>query len=203
MIRKVRSKDLGFLFVVGGPGGSGSSTIARMLAEHFSLRRVYGGGIFQDILKKQGYADREDAFFKSNEKLLKEIDSQIDNFLKAESQKPNVLIESKNFAILSCKEDIPTTVKIWITANLHARVMRSLYKVGIYSFWNNIPLYIKNRFNLIKRFNVDRERYNKMYGIKYECPKEYNDIVIDSSNLNEEETFNLILKYIKDGGYIK
>lgn len=203
MNQKVRPKDLGLLFVVGGPGGSGSSTIAKMLAEYFSLRRVYGGGIFQEVLKKHGYTDREDAFFESNEKLLKEIDSQIDTFMKKESQKPNVLIESKNFAILSCKEDIPTTVKIWITADLHTRAMRSLYKVGIDSVWKNIPLYLMNRYNLKKRFNVDRERYNKMYGIKYECPKEYNDIVIDSSHLNEKETFNLILKCIKDGGYIK
>jgi cytidylate kinase len=35
--------------------------------------------------------------------------------------------------------------------------------------------------------------------INYDRPEEYNDIVIDSSNLNEEETFNLILKNIKDG----
>lgn len=203
MNQKVRAKELGLLFVVGGPGGSGSSTIAKMLAEHFSLRRVYGGGIFQEVLKKHGYTDREDAFVASNESLLKEIDTQLDAFMRLESQKPNVLIESKNFAILASKEDIPTTVKIWVTANLHTRTMRSLYKMGISSVWKNIPLYFKNKYNLKKRFTIDSDRYNEMYGIKYECPKEYNDIVIDSSHLNEKETFNLILKYIKDGGYIK
>jgi cytidylate kinase len=46
-------------------------------------------------------------------------------------------------------------------------------------------------------------RYSSLYGINYDKPEEYNDIIIDSSNLNEKETFDLILKNIKDGGYIK
>jgi cytidylate kinase len=39
--------------------------------------------------------------------------------------------------------------------------------------------------------------------VDYSKPKLYNDIVIDSSKINEEETFNLILKRLKDGRYIE
>ena len=46
-------------------------------------------------------------------------------------------------------------------------------------------------------------KYNKLYGIKYQLAQEYNDIVIDTSRMNESESFKLILKYIKNGGYIK
>jgi len=34
-------------------------------------------------------------------------------------------------------------------------------------------------------------------------PERYYDIVLNISRMNEEETFKLILKLIKDGGYIK
>ncbi len=203
MNQKVRSEDLGYLFVVGGPGGSGSSTIAKMLAEQFALRRVYGGGIFQRILAEKGYADRERAFFVQNEKLLLEIDKQVDDILFKEIETPNVLIESKNFAALAKKQEIPCTVKIWIDANLHVRTLRAMSKYNILFNWKSIFTYLRMRYDLVKRYRIDFRRYYDIQGINYSDPTEYNDIVIDSSYLNEKETFDLILKYIKDGGYIK
>ena len=50
---------------------------------------------------------------------------------------------------------------------------------------------------------MDNMRYKKLYGVDYSKPNVYNDIVIDSSNFNEEETVNLILKRLRDGRYIE
>jgi CMP/dCMP kinase len=203
MNQKVRTKDLGYLFVVGGPGGSGSSTIAKMLSNHFSLKRIYGGGIFRNLLEEAGYIDNDRAFFQENEKLLRDIDLKVDDILFEEAQTPNVLIESKNFAALAVKKDIPCTVKIWIEATLHVRTLRAMSKYGIPFNWKSIFTYLRMRFDLIKRYEIDNRRYYDLQGINYSDPTEYNDIVIDSSHMNADETFNLILKYIKDGGYIK
>jgi len=203
MNQKVRSKDLGYLFVIGGPGGSGSSTIAKMLAEYFKLRRVYGGGIFRKLLEERGYINNDRAFFQQNESLLLEIDKKVDEFLFEEAERPNVLIESKNFAALAKKHDIPCTVKIWIEASLHERTLRAMSKYGIPFNWRNIFTYFRMRFDLTKRYKIDFRRYYDIQGINYSDPTEYNDIVIDSSHLSEDETFDLILKYIQDGGYIK
>ncbi len=203
MNQKERAKNLGYLFVVGGPGGSGASTIARMLADHFALKRVYGGKMFRSLLKKAGYEESDDAYSKKNEKLLKKLDKQVDALLMSEIQNPNVLIESKNFAALVTKKRIPCTVKIWITASLNVRAQRTLLKQGIKPGLKSFHKYLEARNNLKNRYKIDAMRYSSLYGINYDKPEEYNDIVIDSSNLNEKETFDLILKYIKDGGYIK
>ena len=203
MNQKERAKNLGYLFVVGGPGGSGASTIARMISEHFALKRVYGGKMFRSLLKKAGYEESDDAYSKKNEKFLKKLDKQVDMLLMTEIQNPNVLIESKNFAALVTKKRIPCTVRVWITASLNVRAQRTLLKQGIKPGLKNFHRYLEARSNLKNRYRIDAMRYSSLYGINYDKPEEYNDIIIDSSNLNEKETFDLILKYIKDGGYIK
>lgn len=203
MNQKVRSKDLGYLFVIGGPGGSGSSTIAKMLAEHFSLKRIYGGNIFRKLLEENGYIDNDRAYFKENEKLLRDIDKKVDEIIFQEIEHPNILIESKNFAAIAKKKEIPCTVKIWIDAGLHVRTLRAMSKYGVSFSWRSILTYFRMRFDLVKRYKIDFRRYYDIQGINYSDPREYNDIVIDSSHLNEKETFDLILKYINDGGYIK
>jgi cytidylate kinase len=42
-----------------------------------------------------------------------------------------------------------------------------------------------------------------MYGFNYDNPEEYNDLVIDSSDQNPDQTFNLIINFLKDAGIKK
>jgi hypothetical protein len=44
-----------------------------------------------------------DAYSKKNENLLMKLDRKVDALLLEEMQKPNVLIESKNFSALATK----------------------------------------------------------------------------------------------------
>ncbi|MDD4382094.1 MAG: (d)CMP kinase [Candidatus Dojkabacteria bacterium] len=195
MNRKEREGSLGYLFVVGGCGSSGSTTIAKMISEYFSLKRVYGGKIYRDILKSLGY-DLEDNF---PDKKIDHIDEKVDRKLFDISKDRDILIESKIFAALATKKKIPCTIKIWLNASLHTRTVRRMNRDGL----RGLSKYLSIRNHLLKRYRFDKRRFNRLYKIKYNRPKLYNDIVLDTSRMNEEETFNLILKYIKDGGYIK
>jgi len=56
---------------------------------------------------------------------------------------------------------------------------------------------------LAYREKFDRRRYMELYEVDTAKPERYYDIVLNISRMNEEETFKLILKLIKDGGYIK
>lgn len=203
MERKKRSDELGYLFVVGGPGGSGASTISKMLAEYFNLSRVYSGGLFREAVKERGYENFEDFYKNSNEEELLKLDEEVDSRLIEESKKRDVLMDSKLFACIAQINEIPCTVKIWLDASLHTRAMRHLGKQDISSWLVRFIRYFKIRRDLKKRWKLDSKRYFKLYGIDYGKPSVYNDIVIDSSNMDENETFNLILRRLEDGQYIK
>lgn len=205
MERKKRESSKGYLLVVGGPGGSGCSVISKMLAKHFNLRLVYGGKLFREVVRKRGYEDFEDFYTSSNKESLLDIDREVDRYLIQKSNEKDLIFDSKVFAGISHIKDIPCTVKIWLTASLHVRTLRSLGKQDLTgkNFFEKFRMYIRGRRNLRKRWKLDKERYFKLYGIDYTKPQLYNDIVIDSSNMNEEETFNLILKKLEDGQYLK
>jgi cytidylate kinase len=203
MDRKKREREKGYLFVVGGPGGSGSSVISSMLAKHFSLTRIYAGNIFRQYIKQKGYDAFEDFYSNKNLNKLLDIDEEVDRKLVEESKKKNILIESKIFSGVAYVKDIPCTVKIWIDASLHTRALRHLGKLNIESKLEKIVTYFRIRRNLRKRWELDKRRYKELYGIDYSNPKVYNDIVIDSSKMNEEQTFNLILKLLADGRFIE
>lgn len=203
-----RPKDLGLLIVVGGPGGSGASTIARMLARYLGLSYVYAGGMMRAIAEKNGFKSYvkfiESEHFKSNKN---KYDKQIDRQIVRMSQRRDVLIDSKTFAALAYIKKLPCTVKIWIEADLEVRVHRALYSRS------NIPegkkvakkslMYRRTMLELMKRYSNDKNRYARLYGIDYDRQELYNDIVINSSKIDAGETFTLILKLLKDGKFIK
>lgn len=205
MERKERESSKGYLFVVGGPGGSGSSVISRKLAKHFNLRLVYAGKLFRDAVRKRGYEDFDDFYKRTNKESLLDLDREIDRYLIQESNSKDLLFDSKVFAGISHIKDIPCTVKIWLTASLHVRALRHLGKQDIEGkgFLERFGMYMRERKNLKKRWKLDKERYLKLYGVDYTKPELYNDIVIDSSNMDEEETFDLILKNLENGQYLK
>jgi cytidylate kinase len=205
MQRKERESSKGYLIVVGGPGGSGCSVISRMLAKHFNLRLVYAGKLFRDAVRKRGYEDFEDFYTSSNKESLLDIDGEVDRYLIEESNKKDLIFDSKAFAGISHIKDIPCTVKIWLTASLHVRTLRHMGRQDLTGkgFFEKLSMYIKERRNLKKRWKSDKERFFKLYGLDYAKPHLYNDIVIDSSNMDEEETFNLILKKLENGQYLK
>ncbi|MBP5204043.1 (d)CMP kinase [bacterium] len=197
----MNNKDL--VIVVGGPGGSGSSTIAKMMEKHFQLKRVYGGEIMRELVAKEGYKSFEDFYVGQNEDALLAFDKKIDDILIEKAKEGNVLIESKVFAGIATVQKIPTTVKIWLTASLDVRSKRSVMKTDTKNVFKKFFIYLSFLRDLQKRYTLDKNRYKKLYGIDYDRPELYNDIIIDSSNLNEQETLDLILEKIKDGGYIK
>lgn len=203
-----RPKDLGVLIVVGGPGGSGSSTIARLLAKHYGLSYFYGGGEMRKLAKKYGFDSLTK--FLASEKVTNpnnSIDREIDERLIKAAFSRNVLIDSKNFAAIVTYKKIPTTIRIWLTADLEVRVHRKLWSKGRLAEGKQLTkrskLYKETSMKLMQRYSNDKHRFKKLYDIDYDKQEKYNDIILDTSKINVSETFNLLLKIIKHGQFIK
>lgn len=197
-----RPKELGLLIVVGGPGRSGCSTISKMLATHFKLKRFYGGGIMREYAKEKGMEIEEFVKYIQEEGLGKEYDDKVDKFLLRQAYQKDVLIESKTFAAIAPNFRIPTTVRIWLHAPVDVRAMRAFLKEKR-SVDRDSTEFRDEVKRLNRRYDLDSVRFKESYGIDYSNPKLYNDIVIDSSRLNEVDTLNLILKMIRGGKYIE
>lgn len=201
-----RPKDMGMLIVIGGPGGSGSSTIAKMIARHYGLHYVYGGKFMRDYAEQYGYEHIKD-FLKSSkyDQNIEEIDKVVDEKLLRSSQWHDVLIDSKVFAGIATNMQVPCTVKIWLDAKLDKRVRRTLNKQGKIPLNKNLSkysiVYKDTKKKLKERFETDAERYGDLYDIDYKHPEKYNDIVLDTSALNEGQTLSEIIKRIEGGGY--
>jgi len=192
------------LFVVGGPGSSGSSTIAKMLAEYFNVERVYSGAVFREVVASQGYKTLDDFYIanKDNKEKFFEIDRKVDSFMLERAKEGNALMDSKAFAGLATINGISCTAKIWLEANIDTRIKRFLGKQENLTPLKKVFLYIKTFFDLTRRRKADGKRFKELYGIEYGNPELYNDIVLDTSDIGVKETFDLILSKLKDGEYI-
>lgn len=191
------------LVIVGGPGSSGATTIAKMLSEHLNLERVYAGGVFRQKVMDLGYKSLEEFYFLATQEMFFDIDREVDAYLIEKAKRGNVLLDSKAFAAIATKKGIDCTVKIWLESSLPVRVKRMVGKQGELGFFRKIFLYISTFFNLANRRRADGRRYMELYGVEYSKPEKYNDIVLDTSNIDEKETFNLILEKFKDGRYFE
>ncbi|MBN2100629.1 hypothetical protein JW710_01905 [Candidatus Dojkabacteria bacterium] len=193
-----RPTDLGLLVVIGGPGGSGSSTIANLLARKWGLHRVYAG----EIMRNTDMSKDFEKFLERRVETHPEIDKNVDRFLVKMSYYPDMLIEGKFFAAIATSMGIPTTVKIWITASLSVRVMRILKRESYATQYPDISpkheVFKKTRAVLMRRQTSDIKRCQALYHLDLSKPDKFNDIIIDSSKLNISRTIKATIDAIKN-----
>ena len=189
------------VIAVGGPGGSGITTISKMLARHYSLKHIYAGDLFRKAAKERDYEYFEE-FLQQISKGGNSLDLEIDGKLEEYGNRGNVVIDSKVYGALAKLKGLNCDVSIWLDAKLEVKVKRHLSKENIKGL-KKLKRYFEIKRRLKKRFRIDREKYWRLYKVRYDKPNLYYNIVLDTSNMNEQETFNLILEKIKDGGYIK
>lgn len=189
------------VIAVGGPGGSGITTISKMLGKHFKLKHIYAGDLFRKAAKEKEIEYFEE-FLQQISKGGNSLDLEIDGLLEEYGKKGDVVIDSKVYGALAKLRGLNCDVSIWLDANLNVKVKRHLSKENIKGL-KKLKRYFEIKKRLKKRFRIDKEKYWRLYKVKYDRPDLYYNIVLDTSNMNEMETFNLILEKIKDGGYIK
>ncbi len=170
---------------ISGTAGSGKSTLAKMLAEKLGYKHYSMGDFQREIAREKGI---------TIEKLgeLEKKDPSIDKMV--DDRQRNLGKKENNFVIDSWLSPlfIPDSFKIFITANIKVRAKRILLREP--KAYKNIEGVIKK---IKQREKTNKERWKKFYGFDFEDKKNYN-LLIDSTDINAHEAFEIAYKKIKE-----
>ncbi|MGC8982583.1 MAG: (d)CMP kinase [Desulfurococcaceae archaeon] len=169
--------------VISGPPGSGKTTQAKLIAEHFNLEYFSAGRIFREIAEKRGLSLEE----LSIQALMDpSIDVEVDRRTLQAAEKDNIVIDGHLAAwIVSDIVDF----RIYVTAPLALRVLRIASRDGV-------PVEKALRETLVRETSQKR-RFLEQYGIEIDDLSIF-DLVINTKQIGIREAFEIIKKALEN-----
>jgi CMP/dCMP kinase len=178
---------------IGGPGGSGKSSIAKMLAEKLAWPRYYIGGLRRMKAEERGITLAE---YNKLGETDPATDREVDEY-QAELGKDqdNFIIEGRTSWYF-----IPQSLKIYIDVDAKEGAARIFNSLSVTAKERNEDKDLVDLASVFKstsqRKASDILRYKKYYGIDVYDKKNY-DIVIDSTGKTLAETFQEVLSQVE------
>jgi len=170
------------VIVVGGPPGSGKSTVAKLIASKYGLRYVSMGSIFREIAKRMGVSLEELS-------LIAERDPSIDRMIDSRAVE-----EAKNGCVV-------------IDGHISAWILKDIADVKI-ATWAPHPVRISRiaqrdgrDVSAVERETTIREesekrRFKAIYGIDVDDLSVF-DIVVNTARFTPEEILVIVSKVIE------
>ncbi len=174
---------------IGGVSGTGTSTIARMLAERLDLKKYSGGDMQRMNAAEKGMTiEQYDAYLKEH--------PELDNAIE---ERQKLLGETENNFVLESRigwSVIPGAFKIKLDCELDERIRR------ITTDDKERIAHTKDSFENTKEKTLAREatyqmRFNELYGIEDWNSDEHFDLVIDATAISPEEIIDQIMAYLQ------
>ena len=175
------------VIAISGLAGSGTSTLAKMIAKKLGIKYFSPGEYFKSHSRGKNETERVMDVFKSGKGVDKDFHKKIDEIQINLAKRGDIVICGK-LSILMLN-DI-ADYKIWIDCSLEERARRTAKRDGI-SFENALKA-------LKERERLQLREWKKDYGINYTSQKKMADLVINNTNLNEKQVLDLVMKAIKD-----
>jgi cytidylate kinase len=161
------------LVTVSGLPGSGTSTVAHLLAQRLGVAHVDGGTVFRAMASERGLDLRA---FSAVAEANPDIDVELDARLAAFARGGNLVLESRLAGWIAANEGIAGT-RVWIDGDERVRAQRVARREEI-----ELPQALEaNR----AREASERRRYATLYGIDLDDRSVY-DLVIDATNESAE-----------------
>lgn len=176
------------IVTVGGPPGSGTSTVCKLLAEKTGYEYIYAGQLFRNSAKERNLTLSEfSELCEEDPSVDRELDSRM-VYLAREGK--NRILEGRMTGPLCRKEDIDS-LKVYIDADPRTRAERVMERDG-------------GEIEEVMTLMNDREasearRYVDYYGLDPRDHSHY-DLIIDSSSIIPDEEVDIILKEM-EGNY--
>jgi predicted cytidylate kinase len=168
------------MITIGGPPGSGKTTVAKLLSQKLDMALVVIGEIFRSLAKEKGYTLSEFGEIASSDH---SIDIELDKRTIEKARQDNLVLEGRLAGVMLQKNDIPS-FKIWLDADITERAKRIAQRDGGE---------IEDVISLIrKREQCELDRYQEIYGVKL-TDKNIYDLIIDTTDISSEKVVDIIL----------
>ena len=175
---------------IGWVSGTGTSTIAKMLAEELSLNKYSGGD-----MQRMNAADK-DMTIEQYDNYLKQH-PELDNAIE---ERQKIIWETEDNFVLESRiwwSVIPDAFKIKLHCDLNERIRR------ITTDSKQRIAHKKDNFENTKQKTLAREatyqlRFNELYGIQDWNADEHFDLVVDASSSTPDEIIVIILDAIQN-----
>jgi cytidylate kinase len=163
---------------ISGLPGSGTTTVARLLAKELSMEIISAGEMFRALAKDKSLLLEE---FSKAAETTDEFDRWIDAKQREEAMKrDHVIVEGRLSGFVVPEADL----KVWLKAPLEVRAKRVAGRENL--------LYDEALAAMEEREQSELQRYEEYYGINMADLSVY-DLVIDSARWREHDIVALLL----------
>jgi len=190
------------IITISGNAGSGKSTVASMLVDKLSAKRIYVGGIRREMARKM----RMDlAEFNKYGETHPETDIDVDNKIRDEARLLDgvgeiVIVEGRTQYYF-----LPESFKVFIKVDPMVgaqRIFLDLKENKDKRNEDNVSTLEQVEKSIEKRQKSDAKRYKKYYSIDPYNEKNY-DLVIDSSKVTPEQVCEKIIESLRSERLLK
>jgi cytidylate kinase len=176
---------------ISGLAGTGKSTLAKKLAQKYSLCYYSGGDALKDLAKQEGYDISVQGWWESIDglKFLKErvsdpkFDRAVDEKLLEYAKQGNVLLDSWTMPWL-----LKGGFKIWLEASFEKRAARVAER-------DNLP-FSEAVTVLGEKEGRTKAIYKALYGFVLGEDLTPFDFVLDTDNLNADQVFEVLCRVV-------
>jgi cytidylate kinase len=169
------------LVTISGLPGSGTSTVARLVADALGLERLDGGTVFRSMAADRGLSVGE---LTAVAVLDATIDVELDRRLAARAVQGDVVLESRLAGWIAANEHLPS-VRVWIDCDADERARRVAGR-------EHLDVDVAREANRVREAS-ERARYLAYYDLDIDDRAPY-DLVLDSGRAAPEELVRAIVE---------
>ena len=174
---------------ISGELASGKSTIIKILMDKLNYTVYRNGEYFRSLAKEKNMSVTE---FNEYVDDRPEIDRQIENSAALYAKDHDNFIIDARLGWYA----VPESFKVYVKVDIDEAARRAFNDENRKET-ENFKTIKEQKEDIIKRYNLENERYFNLYGIHKEDLSNY-DFVIDTTNITPNEAANIIEKeYLK------